>query len=158
MEANERAIVAQEIVRTMPAVMRTVTTELRHKDYRLVPAQLVALSVLAEQSCNLSQLAEANNVSLPTMSGTISKLVAQGWVKRTRSQQDRRMILLELTEEGQAYVKEIGGYIVAQLAELLKPLSREELTAVNKGLSILQKIFPPIEPVQDNNKYEKHVE
>lgn len=155
MEANEKAVVAQEIVRTMPAIMRTVTTELRHKDYHLVPAQLVALSVLAEQSCNLSELAEVNNVSLPTMSGTISKLVAQGWVKRTRSQQDRRMIFLELTDEGLAYLQEIGGHVVTQLADLLRPLSQEELTAVGRGLAILQKIFPPMEPLQDNKHINK---
>jgi len=146
---NEQTVVAQEIVRTIPTIMRTVTAELRQKENNLVLAQLVVLSILAERSCNLSELAEVNGVSLPTMSGSVSKLVAQGWVHRRRSQEDRRMILLELTEEGRAFLERMGSYVVAQLAGLLAPLTLDELTAVAEGLSILQKIFPPVEPIQD---------
>jgi DNA-binding MarR family transcriptional regulator len=149
MESNKQTAAAQLIMRTAPLIMRMVTSELRHKEYKLVPAQLGVLAILSEQSCNLSELAEVNGVSLPTMSGTISKLVAQGWVQRTRSEEDRRMILLELTGEGRSLLEEMGNHIISQLAKLLNPLSGEELTAVNAGLTILQKIFPPFVPLQN---------
>lgn len=129
-------------------MMRLLAAELRKQHSQLVPAQLGALGALAEHSCNLSELAELNGVSLPTMSGTVSHLVAQGWVQRTRSPHDRRMILLELTPDGRTLLEQLVQHIVAHIAGLLTPLSSEELTAVAYGLVTLQKVFPPLEPFQ----------
>ncbi len=148
MKEQELQIVAQSVVRTIPSIMRMIATELRQHDHLLVPAQLGTLSMLAHRSCNLSKLAEQNGVSLPTMSGTISKMVAQGWVQRTRSEQDRRMVVIELTPEGLVLLESMAQHITAKITELLSPLPDEELSTLESGLSVLQKIFLPFEPLK----------
>ncbi len=145
-------LVAEDVIRTIPAVMRVVTTELRQQDTQLVPAQLAVLAALSQQSCNLSELAELSGVSLPTMSGTVSRLVAQGWVQRTRASHDRRMVMLELTADGRTQLTQLVQHIVAHISDLLSPLSPVELAAIQKGLVTLQKVFPPLEPFQRTNE------
>jgi MarR family transcriptional regulator, organic hydroperoxide resistance regulator len=145
---SETNLVATEIIRTIPSVMRLVAAELRKQHSQLVPAQLGVLGALAEHSYNLSELAELSGVSLPTMSGTVSHLVAQGWVQRTRSPNDRRMIMVELTPDGRALLEQLVHHIVMHLSILLSPLSAAELGAIESGLVTLQKVFPPLEPFQ----------
>lgn len=145
---SETTVVATEIIRTIPTVMRLVAAELRKQHSQLVPAQLGVMGALAERSCNLSELAEFSGVSLPTMSGTVSHLVAQGLVKRTRAPHDRRMIMLELTPHGRAQLDHLGHHIIGHIAALLAPLSDTDLTTVQNGLVALQKVFPPWEPIK----------
>ncbi len=143
---SETNLVATEIIRTIPSIMRLVAAELRKQQSQLVPAQLGVMGALGERSCNLSELAEVSGVSLPTMSGTVSHLVAQGLVKRTRAPHDRRMIMLELTPDGREQLNHLGQHIIGHLATLLAPLSTAELTTLENGLLTLQKVFPPWEP------------
>jgi len=145
---SEPNTVATEIIRTIPSIMRMLAAELRKQQHQLVPTQLGVLGVLAERSCNLSELAEHGGVSLPTMSGTVSHLVGQGWVQRTRSPHDRRMIMLELTPDGRAMLNQLVHHIVTHMAALLAPLSNTELAAIENGLVTLQSVFPPMEPFQ----------
>ncbi len=136
---------AQQIFNTIPLVMRIVNAELRQANSPLVPAQLAALDVLCRQSCNVSELAELNAVSLPTMSGTMSKMVQHGYVQRTRSQQDRRQVILEITPEGQALLDQLGVGLIAKVSELLSHVSESELGVLMAGLDVLHGAFAPDE-------------
>ncbi len=73
---------------------------------------------LAGHSCNLSELALRQAVSLPTMSNSISVLVERGWVKRVPSPDDRRRVVLELTSEGRVVLCQMQGQAEARVAEL----------------------------------------
>lgn len=134
---------AREILRTMPAIMREITSALRREKFPLMPAQLGVLAALSVQSCNLSELAEQSGVSLPTMSSTISYMVGQGWVQRTRSTYDRRVILLELSSDGRAVFDECISRISEILLQQLQPLSATDLQNIYQGLSLLQTVFIP---------------
>jgi DNA-binding MarR family transcriptional regulator len=147
-DMSQSDTVAEKVILTIPIIMRMVTADMRRQQTQLVPAQLGVLGALAQYaSCNLSELAEHSGVSLSTMSGTISHMVGQGWVKRTPDPRDRRMILLELTPDGRVLLTEMVQLIVSHISDLLAPLSAAELTAIENGLVTLQKVFPPLEPL-----------
>lgn len=135
--------IAADVLRTIPPVMRMVATELRQAEHAMMPTQISVLEALRQQPFNLSRLAELHAVSLPTMSSTVSKLVAQGWVARNRSQTDRRVVLLSLTPAGETVLDEIGRQILDRVTEMLRPLSPQELTDLQQGLAVLQRLFPP---------------
>lgn len=136
-------VAARELLRTMPAIMREITSVLRRKKYSLMPAHLGVLAALSVQSYNLSELAEQSAVSLPTMSSTISHMVRQGWVQRTRSPHDRRVVQLELTPNGRELCQEYIDSISDFLSTHLQHLSPDQLAQVHQGLQILQTIFVP---------------
>ena len=120
---------------------RSVASELRTSERKLNPTHLGALAMLAERPCNLSELAEYQGVSLPTMSGTISRLETRGWVRRERSTADRRIVLIELTPKGQARLAEMTHQAEKFLIGLVNTLSPAERETASAGLSVLQKLF-----------------
>lgn len=132
---------AAQVVEIVPLVMRIVAAELRQTKPTLIPAHLGVLFLLSQQPRNLSQLAELQAVSLPTMSNTISKMAQEGWVTRSRADHDRRVLLIEITPAGEAVLVEMSGYIVRKVAQMLDPLSAAELDTLRAGLVILRRAF-----------------
>lgn len=131
----------RQVIEIVPAVMQVVTAELRQGQYPIVPTQLGILTMLAHHPCNLSELAEHHYVSLPTMSNSISKMVEQGWVERTRSPHDRRMLLINITSDGQAVLKQIAQHVASRMLKLLSILSAEEQDTLSAGLDVLKKVL-----------------
>ena len=76
-------VTARDILRVIPLVMRTVAAELRAAGELPAPAHFGLLSLLAAHPTpqTLTELAGRQGVSLPTMSNSISALVARGWVR-----------------------------------------------------------------------------
>ncbi|MBK9055620.1 MAG: MarR family transcriptional regulator [Chloroflexi bacterium] len=91
---------ALRLLEIIPAVMRTVAAELRRSGHLLNPTHFNVLITLAYGPCILSDLAEQQAVSPPTMSNTVSTLVERGWVQRQRDAHDRRKVWLTLTPGG----------------------------------------------------------
>jgi DNA-binding MarR family transcriptional regulator len=139
----DRHGIALSILQIIPSIMRLLAAELRQADTPLLPPQLSALTLLAETSYNLSELAELHGVSLPTMSNTISKLVEAGWVARQRSATDRRVVMLTLTAAGQQLVENIGQHLVNNVAEQISDIPDNDLETLHDGLTILQTVFTP---------------
>jgi DNA-binding MarR family transcriptional regulator len=139
----ETRIAARQILEIVPLVMRIVAAEVRRTGYALAPSHFCLLRMLARCPCNLSQLAERQAVSLPTMSNSIATLVERGWVKRTQVPHDRRAVLIELTPAGQAVLADVQRQVEARVTELLAPLSDADRDALVAGLAILRDAFAP---------------
>jgi DNA-binding MarR family transcriptional regulator len=156
---TEIKAVAQEVVRVIPQVMRTIGAERHFLGHTMPPAHLRLLTILASHPCNLSELAVRHAVSLPTMSNSISVLVERGWVNRVSSLDDRRQVLLELTPDGRAVLVEIKSRAEARVAEALEKLSSDDLASLSAGLAVLEQAFTfamcprPNDPVQDKVKH-----
>ncbi len=132
---------ALHLLEVIPAVMRTVAAELRRSGHLLNPTHFSVLIILAEGPCILSDLAEQQAVSLPTMSNTISTLVERGWVQRQRDIADRRKVWLALTSAGLAILNEMSQHALRRVNELLIPLSQTERQTLAEGLTVLHRLF-----------------
>jgi len=140
-ETGNNRQTAEQVVEIVPLVMRIVAAELRQAEQTVIPAHLGVLFLLTQRPRNLSELAELQAVSLPTMSNTISKMAAEGWVTRARAAHDRRLLLIEITPAGEAILTKMSGYIIGKVAHILDPLSAEELDTLRTGLAILRRSF-----------------
>ena len=136
----DRTETATAVLTIIPLTMRLVAAELRQLERPIMPPQLMVLNLLFQEGAkNLTQLAESSAVSLPTMSGTIKTLVKERFVQRTRSETDRRIVLLEITPEGAQFIETIGQKIVARMATLLEIFTEEELHQIWSGLMVFQR-------------------
>jgi predicted glycosyltransferase len=72
---DKTALTARRIMEVVPMVMRTLALEMRCVGPLGVPAHGRLLVILAEGPHNLSELAEKQAASLPTMSNSSSTLV-----------------------------------------------------------------------------------
>jgi DNA-binding MarR family transcriptional regulator len=138
---TEAQQLAKQLLEIIPSVMRFLSAEIRASGSLPSPAQFGVMVTLAYHPCNLSSLAEENGVSLPTMSSTINTLVERGWVKRTRSTVDRRVVNAEITESGMNHLLDIQSHAEEKLLMLLDPINDEDRDQLSAGLEILSSIF-----------------
>jgi len=134
-------LVARELLEIIPLAMRSLGSELRHSAQLPIPGHFRLLFMLAEGPHNLSELAEKHSVTLPTMSNTISTMVERGWVQRTQSEHDRRKISISLTPAGHAILDTVQTHIENRIAEILIPISDQELDQLISGLAVLRSAF-----------------
>jgi DNA-binding MarR family transcriptional regulator len=136
---------AREILKIVPLVMRTVAAELRAAGELPAPAHFGLLSLLTSKSgpVTVSELAALQGVSLPTMSNTISAMVGRGWVRRAAAGPDRRVVGIEVTDEGRATVRRVARSAEAHLADMLAPLNLRGRQRLQAGLEVLRKVFSP---------------
>ena len=137
-------LTARQIMEVVPMVMRTLALEMRMAGHLPEAAHCPLLLLLAERPHNLSQLAVRHAVSLPTMSNSISTLVERGWVTRSRSPHDRRVVHVSLTPHGFAVLEEMRRAVEARMAQKLSCLSPAECDHVLAGLEILRECFARI--------------
>lgn len=139
--ATGRESAARCVVEVIPRVMRTLALEFRNTGCLPTPVHCVLLVSLAEGPHNLTELAEKLAVSLPTMSNSINTLVERGWVSRSRAAEDRRMVVVELTPDGQTILDKTTYSVAGRVGELLASLSPEECELLLSGLEILDGCF-----------------
>jgi len=132
---------AREILKIVPLVMRTVAAELRAAGELPAPAHFGLLSMLSERPRMLTELASIQGVSLPTISNSISAMVARGWVRRTAPGTDRRVVTIEVTATGRGALERVARAAEAHLADVLAPLDLPAKRRLQAGLGVLCSVF-----------------
>lgn len=133
---------ARQIVAIIPKVMRIVGAEMRRSPQLQDPSHVGLMRVLAHKgSCTMTALADNWSVSLPTMSRSIRRLEERDWVHLTRSGEDRRNVLVELTPAGRAVLDEAYDRTARGVEELVKTLTSEEHEKLAAGLAVLRQMF-----------------
>ncbi len=138
---SQTQVVAAKFWIVFPAVMRTMFAEARKGEANLAPNHFRILGALARNKCNLSELAEHQNVSLPTMSSTVQTLVERGWLERDRSENDRREITLHMTEEGRRVLTSEHRRLTEWVAAKMESLDPKDIKKVDRALDILLNLF-----------------
>jgi DNA-binding MarR family transcriptional regulator len=137
----EQGDLAQEIMDLIPRVMRSFSSIVRSDEDHLDPAQIRLLGMLSRGPCNLSEIARQHSVSLPTVSKSVSLMEDRGWVSRSRSKQDRRVVLLSLTPDGERAWEQITAALQAKIQARLSTLSPGEIAQLRSGLAVLELVF-----------------
>ncbi len=83
------------------------------------------------------ELAAQEGISAPVLSGYVDRLEKAGLVRRTRSENDRRRVGLDVTAEGERVLRAARSRRTAWLAARLQRLTPEELAAVDAALEPL---------------------
>lgn len=101
---------------------------------------LPQFDVLAElehvgEPLTMTELSKKLMVSNGNVTGVIDRLVRVGMVRRTPSKEDRRVQLIDLTTQGQAYFKEMAEQHEQWIAELFESLPASEISQLTDILS-----------------------
>lgn len=89
----------------------------------------------------VTDLAGIEGVRQPTCTGLVNTMEAEGWVRRTVDDADRRVVLVELTDEGRNVLTEITRARVSILSRYLGGLSGDERDALAMALPSLKKLI-----------------
>lgn len=80
----------------------------------------------AEGSMPTTALAQRMGTSGPTMTGIIDRLEKQGMVTRERDAEDRRLVLVKLTDAGRAAFGLLDEHFTERLSAILSVLAPED--------------------------------
>lgn len=109
----------------------------------MTDGQLAVLAVLrVHGSQTLTELAERERVTAPSMNRTINCLAESGYIERVDDEADRRKVNILLTEHGHAVVTETVRRRDAWLTQVLAELTdaeRETLAAASKIMGRIAK-------------------
>lgn len=94
-----------------------------------------------EKPRNMTAIAKALDITVGTLTITMNNLVKKGYVKRSRSAKDRRVVLVSLTEKGRAAYNHHTEFHDAMINDIIKMLPEEQLGALTIALKALQGYF-----------------
>ncbi|ACA53638.1 MarR family winged helix-turn-helix transcriptional regulator [Clostridium botulinum] len=92
-------------------------------------------------NCPISKIAKDLLISKPNMTPIIDKLISENMVTRYTDPKDRRVIRVELTEEGVLFIKDQEKLIKALLAEKISDLSSEDLQYLSNHIIKIKNII-----------------
>lgn len=92
------------------------------------------------------QAAESAGISKATLTGVVRTLESRGWLLRLVNEQDRRLIDLELTDEGRALIEELLPEFNRVEADLVASLPARSLRSLT---SSLRRIVERAEELED---------
>lgn len=129
----------------IPVVMRTVIGEFHaQRSLELTVPQFRVLAYLhRHKGSSLSDVAQHFSLSLPTMSKVVEGLVRRAFVIRDACTQDRRRVVLNLSESGLSAFDAARTRVESRMAQRLSTLSPQEKQTVSDAMDALRSLFDP---------------
>lgn len=98
----------------------------------------------------ISDLSEKIGLSNSTVSGIIDRLEKQGLVERTRSNEDRRVVYVNISDEFKKNSKTNFCKMEKTFEDLMKKATDEEISTILKGLDTLEKLMDKQSPPENH--------
>ena len=86
----------------------------------------------------MSRLAEVLHVSLSSATGLIDRIEERGFVERTRVPEDRRIVLIRVTDAGRRMLEEVDAVSSDLLRSVFGRIGRSQLGAVGRAIAELR--------------------
>ena len=123
MDIEEKAIITEEF------------KDISNNDMHIIEAIGIG------DSRNMSSVAGDLSVTVGTLTIAINNLVKKGYVKRIRSERDRRVVLISLTEKGEKAYDHHKTFHDEMIQALLPDLNAEQTEVLVKALTNLLGFF-----------------
>lgn len=122
-ELEEKAIITEEF------------SDLSNNDMHIIEA------IGIEDGDNMSSVAKKRNITVGSLTTAVNHLVKKGYVDRSRGEEDRRIVMIRLTEKGRKAYWHHADYHRQMTEAVLEKLSEEELPVLFKMLDALTVFF-----------------
>lgn len=90
---------------------------------------------------NMSSVAKSLSVTVGTLTIAVNNLVKKGYVHRVRSEADRRVVLISLTDKGRAANAHHSKFHEGMIQAVVKDLNEEQQEILVKSLLNLRAFF-----------------
>ncbi len=112
-------------------ISRSIMNEINYEE-KLTISQLLLLYLLEDgKSYKVSELAEKLGITPSAVTNLSNKLVENQFINRFRPEDNRRVVMLFLTDKGKQFLKEISEVKSRLLGEALSELNDDDLKNIN---------------------------
>lgn len=123
--AREKLMLLDQYIRTL--AKRLYLRPGRGLTADLPNSEVFSCSALGRRGrCMMSELAKECGFPLSSMTGIVDRLVSKSYVKRFRSDEDRRTVFVELTKRGEHIYQEALEAEMELIIAMLEPLEHEQ--------------------------------
>ncbi|MCL2324002.1 MAG: MarR family transcriptional regulator [Actinomycetia bacterium] len=129
---------AAKIFETMPALGRTMRRQ--RLDGGGEFQRILILKHLMRGPQTQSWLADHLHLNPPALSKLIDRLVEKGLVTRAIDPEDRRRMVISLTDAGREFQHEMRAQMMERVRSNLKTLSPEDRATLSEALDIVSKL------------------
>ncbi|GAA2258711.1 MarR family winged helix-turn-helix transcriptional regulator [Streptomyces indiaensis] len=132
-------LLAEQLLRLTRRVHRIQKRHLEHRELGITPAQSRLLRTLAHWGSppRMADLAERLEVVPRAVTTLVDALEAGGKVRRVPDPANRRVIRIELTDDGRAALRELRAARRSAAEEILAPLTGDQREALGGLLNTL---------------------
>ncbi len=140
---ERRREVNELLVDTFNSILRVEEDALKNRLTRgLTISEIHTIHAIGLDGASpMNVVASRLGVTLATLTASIGKLVTKGFVTRTRSEADRRQVLVSLTKEGRKAYRAHELFHREMVDEALDGLTPEEEDAFARGLLKVKTFF-----------------
>ena len=111
-------------------------------DLEFSKSELFALLIVdRHREVIMSKIAEYINAPMSTANGIIERLVKKGYLDRDRSETDRRIVVIRLTEEGKSLVNGLKNIVLEYIKLIYDALDDEERRLIFKIFDKITRII-----------------
>lgn len=89
----------------------------------------------------MSEVAQSLNITLGTLTTCINKLIRKGYVERNRTEEDRRIVLIKLTQKGVDAYKKHEAFHNEMVHNSINNLNNEEKEILASSLNKIKDFF-----------------
>lgn len=133
-----KSVMVAGIIDDIRRVFQVLTEQSKRaeNETNLTSSQLWVIKILKETSpMKVSDLARSMYLHPATMVGLLDRLEAKDLVKRTRSEKDRRVVHIDLTDQGRELETHSPEVVQSLLVKGLETLTGQKLAAISEGLA-----------------------
>lgn len=120
---------------------------------RLSLRQLSALTMIESEKTTLGDVARRLMVTPAVVTGLIDRLEKRGYVRRINSTDDRRRVLLALTDEGRAAADSVSKRLQGEVASALHGYSVSDLEQLDRSLTRLLPVATELERSSPDSRF-----
>jgi len=146
------------VEKTIPEILRCIHIAVP-KDImglKLTISQSTTLTSLGyKKSCKMSELAESVSMNTSTMTSVVDSLIEIDLLRRMRSREDRRLVLVQLTEKGKKVVNKLNRYKKKQIRDIIEHLNEKDRENVLSGFEKVVDAFLATSKEKKRGKKEK---
>jgi DNA-binding MarR family transcriptional regulator len=139
--------VTQSLIDIVPRLNRWAEASVARAagENRLSLRQLSALNMIESEQTTLGDVARRLMVTPAVVTGLIDRLERRGYVRRLNSTDDRRRVLLALTDEGRAAADSVSSQLREEMASALNSFSVADLEQLDASLARLRPVASELE-------------
>jgi DNA-binding MarR family transcriptional regulator len=127
--------VIEELETTLQHIMRKMVNYNKIMDNSFSGSQVSALEkIMAKQPLKVSELADELSLSSSAVTLLCDKLIENGYVKRERISDDRRVVCMMITEQGREMLSALQDRERELVAQWLTGIGIQELQVLNETL------------------------
>lgn len=129
---RERKLIYKSFDQLQPSLTRT--------------QQIIVLTLSLNGMLSMSELAARISTSNEQATRAVSQLVDKGYIERKQNRYNRRVVNIQLTEQGESYVKKAKKACESAATEKFSMLSEEELQELSAAMESMSRLLDKVDP------------